>query len=140
VSLPRFVELACPTCQTEQKCTIWSSVNANTDPELKEQLLNGTLNLFTCAKCGNSAMVNAPLLYHDMQEAFWVQYHPFDWLGEENLLEEFSAEGEIAGDKSLSGRRYIDRPPHLVLGMDELVRYVEFRDLLYAAQHPVAPR
>jgi len=55
-------------CGNTQPFTVWGSVNASLDPELKGKLLDGTLTLFKCEKCGDSGQVPYELMYHDMEQ------------------------------------------------------------------------
>ncbi|MGO4929313.1 CpXC domain-containing protein [Fundicoccus sp. Sow4_D5] len=59
------VTLACPVCQTEAKRNIHTAINANTHPELKEQLIAGTLLNFECDTCGAKRHLEVETLYHD---------------------------------------------------------------------------
>ena len=88
-------EIECPECGHKQETHVWHSVNVSLDPELKEQLFNGKINLFACSECEQKSLINVPLLYHDMHNQFCIQYFPFDALEDSNFLEQFSAEGEL---------------------------------------------
>jgi predicted RNA-binding Zn-ribbon protein involved in translation (DUF1610 family) len=61
-----FHEIECPECGLKQKVNIYESVNVTHDPDLKEELLQGKINIFKCHKCGHQSIINNPLLYHDM--------------------------------------------------------------------------
>lgn len=78
--MTRFSEdnLACPGCGHEQPFTHYDSVNVSLDSELKEKLLSGELTTFRCSKCGTSAEVVAPMLYHDMNQQLMIWLLPGD--------------------------------------------------------------
>lgn len=59
------VTLACPVCQTEAKRYIHTAINAKRHPELKEQLIAGTLLNFECETCGAKRHLEVETLYHD---------------------------------------------------------------------------
>ena len=65
-------KIACRFCQHEQDFTLWQSVNATVDPELKDKLMSGELMTFTCQSCQQVAEVVWPLLYHDMERNLMV--------------------------------------------------------------------
>lgn len=67
MSMPSTNRVVCPQCQHEQEFIVWQSMNVTLDPELKEQLLRGELNAFTCEKCGEKTPVHYDTLYHDMR-------------------------------------------------------------------------
>lgn len=58
---------------------VYNSVNVTSDPELKERLLNGELNVGICKKCGTRHVISVPVLYHDMDLKFMVWVLPREW-------------------------------------------------------------
>lgn len=108
------------------------------DPERKEHLFRGEINLFRCPYCGLESHMPVPLLYHDMASAFLVQFYPPERLEDESFYEGFSPDGRIAsgaGAAPEEGPWEQLVPPvaeriHLVFSMNELLRYVTFRDRL----------
>ncbi len=75
MSLPITLDITCPQCSHPQQFQAWRSVNVTLDPELRDRVLSGSLNLFHCEECGTQAPVDTGLLYHDMERQFmvWVQ-------------------------------------------------------------------
>jgi hypothetical protein len=128
-------DLQCPQCGNTQEVMVWDSINVTLDPELKETLFAGEVNLFVCEKCGKKAFISAPLLYHDMTLEFCVQYYPPETQQNENLLRQFRPNGSLAmtGVPAILNEpdAYLARP-HLVFDMREMLRYVMFRDALAA--------
>ncbi len=78
--MTRFSEdnLSCPGCGHEQPFTHYDSVNVSLDPELKEKLLSRELTTFCCSKCGETAEVVGPMLFHDMNQQFMIWLLPGD--------------------------------------------------------------
>ena len=68
---------------------MWDSINVSLDPELKEKLFRAEINLFECESCGEKNHIDAPLLYHDMELQFCVQYCPSEELGDPEFLAQF---------------------------------------------------
>jgi len=124
-------EVECQACGSKQNVEIFESINVTNQPELKEKLFQGQLNIFTCDKCSHKAMVDIPVLYNDMQRKFSVQYYPSRWIFDDSFLNEFTKQGEPAWTRD--GRvpekvmGYL-KWTHIVFSMDELIRYVMFRD------------
>jgi hypothetical protein len=130
-------QLQCPHCGNEQELEIWGSVNVKLDPELKEKLLGGEINVFACEKCGKRTFYDAPLLYHDMELHFCIQYIPPEELDDPSLFQRFALDGTLPvreddPTRSLPDLQYVLRP-HIVFDMGELLRYVAFRDAIAAA-------
>jgi predicted RNA-binding Zn-ribbon protein involved in translation (DUF1610 family) len=140
MSLERTLSVPCPECGHEQPMRIWETITAQISPEAREDLLEGRLHRFECAKCGEIALLAAPLLYHDLERRFLAQYMPFEAIDDE-FLRQFNHEGEerfaLGGfegaplDANDPRTAYFSRP-HFVFDLDELVRYVQFREALHA--------
>lgn len=135
MSVRETVEARCPACGEESSAPVWRSMNVTQDPEAKELLLAGTVNVFQCPKCRYESMLDIDFLYHDMEKRFCVQYYPYERLGDDRFLANFTTDAEpgIAvpdGMQVKPGMEYLTHP-HIVFEMGELVRYVAFRDRLY---------
>ncbi|MGM9753019.1 MAG: CpXC domain-containing protein [Candidatus Cryptobacteroides sp.] len=57
--------MICEKCACEFQASVPSSVNPELQPELKEKVLDGTLFLSRCPKCGATQLYNGHFLYHD---------------------------------------------------------------------------
>ncbi len=55
---------------------MWNSINVTLDPKMKEKVMDGSLFLWTCSKCGTTFRVPYPFLYHDMEHRFMVEFFP----------------------------------------------------------------
>lgn len=73
---PQPVQITCPNCLTPFRTGIFSLVDANEQPELKQALLAGQLNLAQCPNCGAATMLGAPLVYHDAEKQLCLVYFP----------------------------------------------------------------
>jgi hypothetical protein len=64
------------TCECGQvfEGWIWQSANVTASPELKQQVLDGVMNVVECPACGARFHVEVPFLYHDLdaREYIWV--------------------------------------------------------------------
>ena len=124
-------DLQCPQCVHTQEMTVWSSLNVTVDPDLKDRLYAGEINVFECDNCASKAHINAPLLYHDMTQQFCVQLYDIEMLGDSDFLRQFNSDGSITmegiPEEFAKSDNYLLRP-HIVFDMYEMVRYVKFRD------------
>jgi len=74
VSLSEEQPITCPGCNATSMARIHRSVNVQTEPTLKEQLLTGRLFAFACPSCGRTSRVVHPeLVYHDPRRGLLVQ-------------------------------------------------------------------
>ncbi len=55
----------CPQCQTRHNVSIVSVIDVGQQPDLKNALLQGRINVGKCPQCQLVYAVNAPVLYHD---------------------------------------------------------------------------
>ncbi len=85
------ISVACPECKNEQKVTVWDSINITLDPTLREKLFQGEINRFKCLACGREAILDIPLLYHDMNRHFCVQYYPPQSLEDPEFIQMFES-------------------------------------------------
>jgi len=63
----------CGNCDEKFEAEFWSSVNINSDPALKQKLLDYELNVFECPKCKLKSLIPRDFLYHDMSKRLWLQ-------------------------------------------------------------------
>jgi hypothetical protein len=142
MSIHREEEIACPKCGKAQAVTIWESIDAEPDPDARVALFEARINRFDCPACDFDALVPLPLLYHDRKRQFVVQYFPFGWLDETEFVGRFTSdgrdrqvleafEGALRAKKIPPGAEPVE--PHVVFDMQELVRYVLFRERVFEA-------
>ncbi len=72
--------LNCPFCGTAQEVNLYDSVNVSVDPELKDAVLEQTINTFNCFNCSKNVSVHKNLLYHDMDNKLLI--YLLDWESE----------------------------------------------------------
>lgn len=122
--------ITCPHCGNVQESVMWTTINVSNEPSLKKMLMEGMINTFVCKKCHEKRFIAIPLLYHDMDQKFCVQYYPTQVLDDE-FLRQFNADGSYAfKDMSPAIAGSYIAHPHIVFDMAEMVRYIMFRDKL----------
>lgn len=104
-------QVTCPRCHYDSPMTVWNSINADLDPELKEKLLDGELYHWKCEVCGLEIDVPFGTLYHDMEHKFMLFFSPCD--EDENKYQEI----EVLIPSGMGFKDYIFRS---VFGMNEL--------------------
>ncbi len=73
---PQRVQISCPNCSTTFQTDILTIVDVTNQPELKQALLTGRLNVASCPTCGLTSMLGVPLLYHDASKELALVYIP----------------------------------------------------------------
>jgi hypothetical protein len=75
---PVATQIACPFCHQPITIKVRQIVDVNQEPELKNQLLAGQLNAFTCPICKNSGALASPFLYHDLDKELALLFIPME--------------------------------------------------------------
>ncbi|HEY1011833.1 MAG TPA: CpXC domain-containing protein, partial [Herpetosiphonaceae bacterium] len=65
ISFSQPYELVCPACQQPFSHETWVIVDAEERPDLAQAVREVSLHDTSCPHCGQSGVVDAPLLYHD---------------------------------------------------------------------------
>ena len=105
---------------------LYESINVQTSPELKKQLMANQVNTVTCEQCALVFWVDKPVLYHDADRCFMIYQIPI----EENAMDD----GERQFTESLSRLsglmpKDIQAPDvSLVFSRTELVERIFLRD------------
>ena len=90
MSIKRSVNITCPGCGTTQDITLVEVLNAQTDPDLKEDLMHNRLNRVSCSDCDIDFRVDLPLLYTDAKAELMIHWVPENQdANREQILEEF---------------------------------------------------
>ena len=117
-------EATCSRCGSRSKVTAYDSINVRETPELKAQVLDGSLFVWDCPYCGARNLVRCQTLYHDPDEKLMI------WLtlGSEELEERVRA--AYGGLDELKGytARFVDDAGSLIekvkifdAGLDDVV-------------------
>ena len=131
------VDVICPKCSENQKIIVWTSMNVSLDSRAKQDLFEDNINVLKCQKCGGRSPIQTNLLYHDMEREFCALYFPFSMIAEGNLAFEFNQYGQMGKDEDFEGEAGKNQPYdymnhiHVVFDMEELKKYVVFREKLF---------
>lgn len=73
---PQPVPIKCPNCGTNFQTPVFQLVDVGQQPELKQALLSGRLNVAVCPKCGAGGLLATPLIYHDPDKQLFFSLFP----------------------------------------------------------------
>ncbi len=127
MSIVDTIKISCPKCNKTQSVGVWRSLNVSHTPELRDKLLCGEINIFRCESCNISAIINSPLLYHDMERKYCVQYFSPNKIEDYKFYDIFTIDGKLNG---VPENIYLSAP-HIVFDLNEMIRYIKFRDKLF---------
>ncbi len=69
-------EVLCHSCKLKSKAIVYPRINVSKSPYLKEQILDGSLFMWQCPHCSYKALLEYPLLYHDMDKQLMIYFIP----------------------------------------------------------------
>lgn len=68
-------QLTCPRCHALSGRSL-ANCGRDREPQLKQLLLSGQLNVAVCPNCGAAGQIATPLLYHDPAHQLFMTYVP----------------------------------------------------------------
>lgn len=71
-----YTQLTCPQCGTPYTAEVHQVVDSKHTPQLKQQLLNGQLNVAICPKCGAGGQMATLMLFHDADHEMFMVHVP----------------------------------------------------------------
>lgn len=69
-------QITCPRCRTPYLADVRQIVDVGREPQLKQMLLSGQLNVAVCPNCGAAGQIATPILYHDPTHQQFMVYIP----------------------------------------------------------------
>ncbi|MFO7678493.1 MAG: CpXC domain-containing protein [Chloroflexota bacterium] len=69
-------QITCPNCRTLYAAEVFQLIDVGQQPEIKEYVLSGELNLAVCPKCGAAGQISSPLVYHDPAHELFMTFVP----------------------------------------------------------------
>lgn len=70
------VQTSCPRCKTLVATEVEQVFDLNQDPQAKQRLLSGQVNVLHCPNCGYEGMVGTPVIYHDPDKELLLTFFP----------------------------------------------------------------
>ena len=71
-----IIKVNCPACFEDNDFRIYSQIDSNKSPELKNKIFNREIFRFTCPECGEEILVAYPCTYHDPRNKFIIALVP----------------------------------------------------------------
>lgn len=73
--MPR-TQVPCPNCRTPVAAEIEQLFDVGVDPQAKQKLLNGAVNVIRCPSCGFQGQIPVPVVYHDPGKELLLTHFP----------------------------------------------------------------
>lgn len=68
--------MPCPRCKNPVLVDIQQVFDLNNDPQAKQRLLGGSVNITQCQSCGFAGQIPTPIVYHDSEKELLLTYFP----------------------------------------------------------------
>jgi hypothetical protein len=118
-------EVPCTYCRFPNAVEIWSIINVKEDPELRDLLLGGELNMAECGSCKKVFFAENFLLYHDPNAELLAFVYPYAARSEKATYEE-KTRLDFENLKALSeSSASFSYTPVTFFGFDELIHVIE---------------
>lgn len=70
------IQTNCPRCRQPLIAEVEQLFDMNKDPQAKQKLLSGTMNMAHCGSCGFEGPLSTPIVYHDPTKELLLTYFP----------------------------------------------------------------
>lgn len=119
-------QVNCPNCGMPYTAEIHQIIDVGRQPELKQMLLSGQLNVAVCPSCGSSGQLSTILLYHDPQHELLLLYMPPEMQLDQVQREQYIGRltKEVLDNTPLEQRRAYMLQPTTILTMQSLMERV----------------
>lgn len=119
------IETVCTFCRHPNDAEVWSAINVKTDPELKDILSGGELNMIECVSCKEIFYAEHFLLYHDPDFELMVFVYPHSY-GSQKEKWELKTMADFAQTQAEAGpEQKLSYDPISLFGLNQLVFLVE---------------
>ncbi len=71
-----FANVTCPGCGTRFQTPVQQILDVRANPEAKNRVMSGAVNMSSCPACGVSGPLNLPFIYHDPEKDMALLYLP----------------------------------------------------------------
>lgn len=121
-----YTQITCPNCGTPYTAEVHQIIDAQRTPHLKQQLLQGQLNMAVCPQCGAGGQMTSLLAYHDLEHELFMIYLPQELNIDEAQREEAIGKitREITESLPQEKRKYYLFQPQIILSMKTFMEKV----------------
>jgi len=119
-------QVNCPNCGTPFTTEVHQIIDVGRQPELKQMLLSGQLNVAVCPSCGAGGQLTTVLLYHDPEHELFMLYMPQEMQLDQVQREQYIGEltKEVLDNTPLEQRRAYMLQPTTILTMQSFMENV----------------
>lgn len=71
-----YATVTCPSCGNQFRTPVTQVLDVRADPQAKNRMLQGAVNVAMCPSCGMGGALNLPFVYHDPEKEAALLYLP----------------------------------------------------------------
>lgn len=124
------LDIECVQCGETFKGAVWTAVHAGEDPELKDLLLGGELNMVMCSACSHVTFQTGFLLYQEPALQLVAYVYPPDEEAQEKELKIMMLKAWSEAQSVLPPEQKRAYEPVLLFGLDSLAELIREKDAL----------
>ncbi len=121
-----YTQINCPNCGTTYQAEIHQIIDVGRQPELKQHLLSGQLNVAVCPSCGAGGQISTIMLYHDPEHELFMLYTPQEMQLDQVQREQYIGRltKEVLDNTPQEQRRAYMLQPTTILTMESFMEKV----------------
>lgn len=119
MSISNLEEITCP-CGEVFEAELLSAISVSDNPELKEALMAGEVNLVSCPKCGEMFYAECFILYHDSDNEFIAFVYPLTFQNQAAQCRKKMQQEFLAALENFNEKQKINYEPLLIFGIEDL--------------------
>lgn len=127
MSTAKLEQIRCP-CGEVFEAELYNSINAEDDPELKEALICGEINVVCCPHCNEIFYAEHFLLYHDPSSELIAFVYPSSFKSDERFWKQRMHDDFKKAEDAMPASSKINYEPMILFGLDELVNLIKEED------------
>ena len=120
-------QITCPNCGTPFSAEVHQIIDVGRQPELKQMLLSGQLNVAVCPSCGAGGQLASAMLYHDPAHELFMLHIPqelqMDQMQQQQYIGRLTRE-VIENTPQEQRRGYMLMQPKIVLTMQSFMENI----------------
>ncbi len=122
----RVARVTCPACNQPFQTPVRQVFDAGQDPNAKQRVLNGIINVAQCPHCGMQGAMSVPFLYHDPENELALVYMPMEAGGDRQQREQTIGRltRRVMDQLPSEQRKAYLLQPDVFLTMDNLIKRV----------------
>ena len=121
-----YATVTCPSCGNQFRTPVTQVLDVRADPQAKNRMLQGAVNVAVCPSCGMGGALNLPFVYHDPEKEAALLYLPAE-VGQ-NEVQRQKAAGKLTRQLMDSlpqeERKGYLLQPETFLGLETMVKRV----------------